>query len=142
VLLGGGIAVGVIAGGSGGPSPSAARPRLARLPTIAPMLRGVPVRPAALPVTRLVLGGDELRLLNVARPALTTLGWADLLLGAAAPSPPGVQQIAQVTGGVVVILAGGTSTGPAVGDVFFIPVAGGGAGAPPHRTGQLPRCGS
>ena len=130
-LSGGGIAAGLTTEGSGGhPGPAAVRPQRAQLPAIAPMLPGGPVRPKALPAARLVLGGDRLRLLSAPRLALTALGWADRLLGSAAPDPIGVRQIAQVTGGFVVLLAGGTPTGPAVGDVFLIPVADGAARAP------------
>ena len=134
VLVAGGVAVHLIVGGSAhrphhtgqGPQSSAAL----AAPT---MLRGTPLRPGAAPSTLLLLGGDNLRLLNVGGQAPASI--TDVSLAALQGDPlgpdPAVQQIISAAGGVVALISSHGAAGlPDVGDVLFIPVNAAGAGTP------------
>jgi hypothetical protein len=123
-----GIRLGLVL--SGRPHPPAAA---THAPTVAGMLRGVPLRPDPR-LGALVMGvGAELGLLNVSNRVPGTLGWAHALLGSLGPGSLGphasVRQIVSVSGGVVVLLTDDAQTGyPAIGDAFFLPVTSRGVG--------------
>ena len=140
LLLACGVAAHLIEGSSGrpphhGPPYHKAQDSLPSGALAAPsMLRGTPLRPGTAPSALLFLGGDELRLLNIADQAPTSL--TDVLPGAGrARGPlgpdPAVQQITSAAGGVVALISSHGSAGlPDIGEVLFIPVSASGAGAP------------
>jgi hypothetical protein len=130
LVTAGAVAAGLLLSSHPQAAPPRAAPAAAR-----PMLHGPAPGPVAGPGPVLLLGGDDLRLLSPAAPVPVRLGWSDAVLGLGAPSPlgagPTVQVVDPVPGGFVALLASPAGCClPAVGDVFFIPVTGRGAGAP------------
>jgi hypothetical protein len=129
-LICAGIRLGLVLSGQPQPPTAATQAQ-----TKAAMLRGAPLRPDPR-LGALVLGGSaELRLLNVSNGVSGTLGWAHELPGVTGPSVIGprvtVQEIASVSGGVVVLLSGYALTGyQGTGDAFFVPVTTRGIGTP------------
>jgi hypothetical protein len=135
VLIAGGIAVHLILAPSGPVPPRKPQAWPSPVALTAPsMLRGTPVRPGGAPGTLLVLGGEELRLLNVREQAPASLtsvvpdaGDARNPLG----PDPAVRQVISVAGGVVALIYSHGPAGlPDIGDVLFVPVDAAGAGRP------------
>jgi hypothetical protein len=135
LLVAGGVAFHLTSGPARsrppGPPPASPRPAVLAAPA---MLHGTPVNPGGAPGTLLVLGGQDLRLLNVRARTTTSLASVPPAAGDN-PSPlgpdPAVQQIISVPGGVVALVYGlGAGDLPDVGDVLFVPVGARGAGSP------------
>jgi hypothetical protein len=133
-LVASGVAAHLILGSSGHLPHRKAHGALSSVTLAAPsMLHGTPLRPGGAPAALLFLGGNQLRLLNVAGQATARVASAPPAAGGArdplGPDPV-VRQIISVTGGIVAVLAGDGSAGlPDIGDVVFIPVRGSRAGA-------------
>jgi hypothetical protein len=135
VLIAGWIAAHLFLGVPGHPPHHQVPSSPSAVALVAPsMLHGTPWRPGSAPSTMLVLGGEELRLLNVPRRGPASLTGVPLGAGAARHPlgpDPAVQQITAAAGGVVVLVFGHGSAGlPDIGDVLFVPVSASGARPP------------